>query len=130
MKLRRRNHPRKWAHVNNPQGWRRRKAKADAMREAIAASAPPAYEPPTPGAHWQRIVIDLYVPTHGRCEQHAAMINGESVGLLGATAIAERVRGLIRPRPSRDEIAEVRRVEWREAVAEHARRDDMEAMQV
>ena len=120
MKHRHRNRQSKWAHVNTPQGLRNRKAAADARREAIAALVPAAYEPPRPGAHWQRIVIDLYVPTHGRCEQHAAVIDGRAVGLLGATDIAKQVRGLIRPRPSRDVQAEVRRVEWREALAAHA----------
>ncbi|MDT7835013.1 hypothetical protein [Aquabacterium sp. OR-4] len=119
MKNRHPNRRSKWAHINTPHGLRNRKAKADAKREAIAALVPAAYEPPRPGTHWQRIVIDLYVPTHGRCEQHAVMIDGQTVGLLGATAIAERVRGLIRPRPSRDAQAEVRRAEWREALAAH-----------
>ena len=93
MKHRHRNRQSKWAHVNTPQGLRNRKAAADARREAIAALVPAAYEPPRPGAHWQRIVIDLYVPTHGRCEQHAAVIDGRAVGLLGATDIAKQVRG-------------------------------------
>jgi hypothetical protein len=114
MKSRKRNRSR-WAHVNNPDGLRRRRAKADARREAIAATLPPAYAPPVPLTHWQRIVIDLYVPTGGRCDQHATMIDDERVGLLSATEIATKVRALIRKRPSVTAQAESRRDEWREA---------------
>lgn len=119
MKSRRRNHRPKrsrWAHVNTPPGLRNRKAKADAKREAIAAKAPPAYTPPEPLTHWQRIVIDLYVPTGGRCDQHAVMIDGEVEGLLSATELAAKVRGLIRKRPSIALQAEIRREEWRDAL--------------
>lgn len=117
MKSRRDNHKRsKWAHVNSPEGLRRRKAKADARREEIASRAPPAYAPPEPLTLWQSITIDLYVPTSGRCDQHAALINGERVGLLSATQIATKLRGMIKPRPSLVLQAEIRREEWRDAV--------------
>jgi len=99
----------RWAHVNTPDGLRRRRAIADALREALAATLPPAVEAPTPGAHWQRIVIDLHVPTSGRCDQHATLIDGERVGLLSATEIGRRVRGLIRSRPSVGVLADARR---------------------
>ena len=45
----------------------------------MAAILPPAPTGPEPLALWQRITIDLYVPTHGRCDQHAAVIDGEQV---------------------------------------------------
>lgn len=115
MKSRRRHHRSKWAHCNTPEALRRRRAAADARRDGIAATLPPAYVPPAPLTHWQRIVIDLYVPTCGRCDQHATVIDGERVGLLSATQIGALVREMIRKRPSLDLVAEVRREEWREA---------------
>lgn len=115
MTSRRHHHRSKFAHCNTPDALRRRKAAADAEREAIAATLPPAYAPPEPLTHWQRIVIDLYVPTCGRCDQHATVIDGERVGLLSATQIGALVRGRIGKRPSVDLVAEVRREEWREA---------------
>ena len=99
----------RWAHVNTPDGLRRRRAIADALREALAATLPPAIEAPAHGTHWQRIVIDLHVPTSGRCDQHATLIDGERVGLLSATEIGRRVRGLIRSRPSVSVMADARR---------------------
>lgn len=90
----------RWAHVNTPDGLRRRRATADAKREAMAAALPPTAEAPAPLAHWQRIVVDLYVPTAGRCDQHAAVIDGECVGLMSATQIGVMVRGRVRGRPS------------------------------
>lgn len=108
MHTRRTNRSR-WAHANSPDGLRRRRAAADARREALAASLPPAATAPAPLTHWQRIVIDLYVPTAGRCDQHAAVIDGERVGLLSATQIGVRVRGLVRGRPSLDVLADARR---------------------
>ncbi len=115
MKSRRRHHRSKFAHCNTPDAKRRIRAKHDAEREAIAATLPPAYAPPEPLTHWQRIVIDLYVPTCGRCDQHATVIDGELVGLLSATQIGALVRGRIGKRPSVDLVAEVRREEWAEA---------------
>ena len=115
MKSRRRNRSR-WAHVNSPDGLRHRKAAADAKREAIAAALPPAYAPPAPLAEWQTITVTLLVPTGGRCDQHATIIDGERIGLLSATEIARRVAAMIRKRPSIELQAEIRRDEWREAV--------------
>jgi hypothetical protein len=105
----------RWAHCNTPDALRRRRALIDARREAIAATLPPAYAPPEPGTHWQRVVIDVYVPTCGRCDQHATVIDGERVGLLSATQIGVKVRDLIRKRPSMAAQAEIRRDEWRAA---------------
>lgn len=117
MQSRRKHHKRsRWAHANTPEALLRRKARRDAEREAIAASLPPAYAPPEPLTHWQRITIDLYVPTSGRCDQHAVMIDGERVGLLSASQIGVKVRELVRKRPSLDLQAEIRRDEWREAL--------------
>lgn len=108
MQSHRRNHSR-WAHVNTPAGLRRRNAIADAKRETLAASLPPAAEAPQPLAHWQRIMIDLYVPISGRCDQHAAVIDGERVGLLSATQIGAKLRGVVRSRPSVEVLADARR---------------------
>ena len=54
-------------------------------------------------------MIDLYVPTSGRCDQHAAVIDGERVGLLSATQIGVKLRGMIRSRPSVEVLADARR---------------------
>lgn len=114
MKSRRRNRSR-WAHVNSPDGLRRRRAIADAKREALAATLPPACAPPEPLTEWQTITVTLLVPTCGRCDQHAVIIDGERVGLLGATEIGRRVAASIRKRPSAALQGEIRRDEWREA---------------
>ena len=89
-----------WAHVNTPDGLRRRRAAADARREETAATMLPACTAPDPLSHWQRIVIDLYVPTSGRCDQHAVVIDGKRVGLLSATQVGARLRDIVRKRPS------------------------------
>lgn len=112
MKSRRRNHRSKWAHVNSPEGLRRRRAIADAWREALAATLPPAYVPPQPLTTWQTITVTLLVPTCGRCDQHAVVIDGERVGLLSATEIGRRVAAAVRKRPSHAVQAEIRRDEW------------------
>jgi hypothetical protein len=104
------------ARVNCPASLIRRQAKADARREAIAATLPPAYLPPAPLSHWQTITIELLVPTCGRCDQHAVTIDSERMGLLSATEIGRRVAAAIRKRPSLEVQAEVRRDEWRSAL--------------
>ena len=122
MKSRKRNRSR-WAHVNTPAGLRNRNAKADAKREAICARLPPAYVPPQPGDHWQRIVIDMYVPTcPARCDQHAVMIDGKLVGLLSWTQLGAMLRDLVRKRPSVALQAEIRRDEWRYGLPDDAAR--------
>lgn len=115
MKSRRRNRSR-WAHINCPAGLIRRQAQADARREAIAATLPPAYVQPAALSHWQTITIELLVPTSGRCDQHAVTIDSERMGLLSATEIGRRVAAAIRKRPSLEVQAEVRRDEWRSAL--------------
>ncbi len=109
MKSRRHHHKRsRWAHANTPEALRRRKAAADAKREAIAATLPPAYAPPQPLSHWQRVTIDLYVPAgSARCDQHAVVIDGERVGLLSATEIGRRVAAR-----SGERRCAVRRTRW------------------
>lgn len=112
----------KWAHVNTPSGLRARSAKADAKREAIAARIVEPYRPPEPLTLWQSITIDLYVPARcsgARCEQHAAVINGECIGLLSATQIAAKLRGMVRKRPSVELQEEIMREEWRDALRSH-----------
>lgn len=104
------NHARsRWAHCNTPAAKLRRRAARDAAREAATAGKPPAYAGPEPLSHWQRVVVDLYVPTHGRSDQWAAVIDGQRVGLLSATAISVRVRQAIQPRPSKGVLADWRR---------------------
>lgn len=75
----------------------------------MAATLPPVYEGPAPLSEWQTLTITLYVPTHGRCDQHATVIDGERVGLLSATEIGRRVAALIHKRPSDALLADVRR---------------------
>ena len=118
VKSRRRHQKRsRWARANTPEALRRRRAKQDAEREALAATLPPAYVPPQPLTLWQSITIDLYVPTvSARCDQHATVIDGERVGLLSATQIGAKLRELIRKRPSLEVVADVRREEWQEAL--------------
>lgn len=110
MQSRRHNRSR-WAHCNTPEAKRRRRAAADARREAMAATLPPVSTGPEPLALWQTITVHLYVPTSGRCDQHAAVIDGERIGLLSATQIGVKVREAIRKRPSLDLLGEERRAQ-------------------
>jgi hypothetical protein len=112
MKSRRHHHRSRWHHCNTPEALRRRRAAADARREALAATLPPAYEPPAPLTTWQTITIELLVPTSGRCDQHAVIIDGERVGMLSATEIGRRVAAMVRKRPSLDLQADIRREDW------------------
>lgn len=115
MKSRRHNRSTKrsrWAWNNSPDGLRNRRAKADARREAMAATMPPACEGPAPLSEWQTITVTLYVPTSGRCDQHATVIDGQRVGLLSATEIGRRVTAAIHKRPSDALLADVRREQW------------------
>lgn len=105
----RRPHRSRWAHANTPDAKLRRRAAADAKREELAASLPPAYAGPEPLSHWQTLTIQVYVPTHGRCDQHAVLIDGEEAGLLSATQIAAAVRKRIKPRPSQSLLGDWRR---------------------
>lgn len=133
MKSRNRHHGAKrsrWAHVNTPEGLRRRRAAADARREAICATLPPAYEPPAPLSPWQTVLvldaagqlqhrIALYVPTTGRCDQHAAEVDGVRGPMMTATEVGAMVRGWIAKRPSVSVQAEIRRDDWLEAKRLH-----------
>lgn len=109
----------RWAHVNAPDGLRRRKAAADAKREAMATDLPPVYTGPAPLSAWQTVqvldaagrvvhTIALYVPTAGRCDQHAAEVDGAR-RLVTATEVGRIVAGLIHKRPSTAVLAEMRR---------------------
>ena len=109
MQSRRRHHRSKWAHCNTPDALRRRRAAADARREALAATLPPVPDDPAPLSVWQRIEVVLYVPTRGRCDQHAVEIDGVRVGLLSASQLGVRVRELVRKRPSVEAMADCRR---------------------
>ena len=99
----------RWAHCNTPDALRRRRAKADAKREAIASTLPPICEGPAPLSEWQTITVTLFVPTSGRCDQHATVIDGQRVGLLSATEIGRRVAAMIHKRPSGEMLADYRR---------------------
>jgi hypothetical protein len=112
----------RWAHANTPAAKRRRLAVADAKREALARTLTPVYAGPEPLSHWQTVTVHVYVPTHGRCDQHAVMIDGERVGLLSATQIGVAVRQRIKPRPSTRTLADWRRDEG------YTARDELDAM--
>ena len=130
MKSRSRHHRSKWAHCNTPEAKRRRRAAADARREAICATLPPAYAGPEPLSRWQYVVVldahgqvmhrvDLFVPADSsgaRCDQHAAMIDGDRA-LMTATQIGAKVRGWIAKRPSTALIADIRRDDYAAAVS-------------
>ena len=90
----------RWAWNNSPDGLRNRRAKVDARREALASGLPPIPADQTPGAMWQTVTVQVYVPTSGRCDQHATVIDGERVGLLSATEIGRRVAAALCKRPS------------------------------
>ncbi len=95
---------------NSREGIRRRKADADAKREALAASLPPIPPDPEPLSLWQEVAIRVYVPAcSARCDQHATEINGERVGLLSATEIGREVAAMIAKRPSVALQADLRR---------------------
>lgn len=104
---------RTWAHVNTREGLIRRRARADARREALAATLPLVYRGPEPGSVWRRVLVEdgagrvlldavLHVPMRAaRCDQSAAVIDGaQSDHLVTATEIATMVRGAIGKRPS------------------------------
>ena len=110
----------RWAHANTPEALRRRRAAADDRREALAAALPPIDHGPEPLSEWQTIqvlgsnrqvmhTITLYVPTSGRCDQHAANIDGARAdAVLTATEIGRMVAGWVCKRPSASMLAEDR----------------------
>ncbi len=113
---------RTWAHVNGPASLIRRRARADARREALAAMLPPVYRGPDPGTVWRRVVVldgadqvlldaVLYVPLcSARCDQSAAVIDGARADhLVTATEIAALVRGAIGKRLSVAMLADMQR---------------------
>ena len=114
-------HRSRWSHCNTPAAIRRRVAAADARREAIAADLPPVYAGPDPLSAWQTVqvldaagnvthTIALYVPKSGRCDQHAAEVDGaRSDRMLTATDIGRMVAGWIAKRPSFAILGEMRR---------------------
>ena len=108
MQSQRRHHRSKWSHCNTPDALRRRRAANDARREAIAAKLPPIPADPMPGDLWQTVTVQVYVPTSGRCDQHATVIDGERVGMLSATEIGRRVAAALCKRPSFAMLAETR----------------------
>lgn len=123
MKSRRR--PRgRWAAANSPDALRRRKAAQDARREALALELPPIPTSPEPLSVWQRVqvlgsdgqvlhTITLYVPTRGRCDQHAAEIDGHRCDqMLTATEIGRRVAAMLYKRPSLAIQAQDRAMAW------------------
>lgn len=110
----------RWAHLNTPDALRRRRAAADARREALASELPPGEAGPAPLSVWQTVQmlgahgqvmhqLVLRVPTSGRCDQHAAELDGQRLGLLTATAVGRLVAGWICKRESSAMMAEQRR---------------------
>lgn len=112
----------RWSRANTPDALRRRRAAADARREAICATLPPVEPGPQPLDAWQTVLvldahggvmhrIVLYVPTAGRCDQHATDIDGDRA-LMTATEIGRKVAGMICKRQSKSMQADIRREEW------------------
>lgn len=101
----------RWAKANAPDAIIRRRAAADAKREALAAELPPLPAEPEPLSMWQTVLvldahggvmhrIELRVPTRGtRCDQHAAEVDGVR-RLMNATQVGLAVAGMIAKRPS------------------------------
>lgn len=115
---------RTWAHVTTRDGLIRRRARADARREALAATLPSVYRGPEPGSVWRRVVVEdgagrvlmdavLYVPMcPARCDQSAAVIDGAQADhLVTATEIGAMVRSAIGKRPSARLLADMQREE-------------------
>lgn len=102
----------RWAHCNTPDALRRRRAANDRRREELAATLPPIPAGPEPLTLWQQITVRVYVPTAGRCDQHAVEIDGERVGLLAATEIGREIARRVHKRPSHKLMAEIRRDDY------------------
>lgn len=113
---------RTWANANSSAGLIRRRASADAKREALAAALPPVYRGPDPGAVWRRVVVldgadqvlmdaVLCVPVcSARCDQLAGLIDGQRMArMTTATEIGEKVRAAIGKRPSVRLLADMQR---------------------
>lgn len=85
------------------------------------AELPPVDAGPEPLSPWQTVqvlgsygqvlhTIALYVPTSGRCDQHAAEVDGvRQDHMLTATEIGRTVAGWIAKRQSLAQIADTRR---------------------
>ena len=57
----------------------------------------------------------LYVPTAGRCDQHAVTVDGARLPLATATDLGRLVAGMARKRPSVAVLADLRRDAWMDA---------------
>lgn len=108
----------RWARQNTPEGLQRRRERADAKRLALADSLPPVYAGPEPLSLWQTFEsrdaagnllkrILLYVPTSGRCDQHAAEVDGVQQ-LVTATEVGRILAGAVLKRPSAAMMNELR----------------------
>ncbi len=87
----------------------------------MVADLPPVDTGPAPLSLWQTVqvigshgqvmhTLALYVPTSGRCDQHAAEVDGErGESMLTATQVGRLVAGWIAKRPSHALLAEQRR---------------------
>lgn len=87
----------------------------------MAATLPPIDSGPAPLSAWQTVLIldahgqqmhsiALYVPTSGRCDQHAAEVDGARADrTLTATDIGRMVSRWIASRPSVALMADARR---------------------
>lgn len=102
-----------WTRANTPEAQARKRAAAASRRAAETADLPQSYRGPAPGSVWRRIRvedgagnvlldIELRVPFGAaRCDQLAALINGEQAGrLVTATEAGQRVAHVVGKRPS------------------------------
>ena len=108
------------SHRHNRSTKRSRWAKADARAEERAATLPPVDPGPEPLSVWQSFVVlgshgqlmhtlTLYVPTAGRCDQHAAEIDGVRCdALVTATEAGRMLARWVAKRPSFAQQAEAR----------------------
>jgi predicted O-methyltransferase YrrM len=94
MQSRRRNRSR-WAHCNTPEAKRRRRAAADARREALAATLPPVPTGPEPLTLWQTITVQSEAARLGVLNKPLRIVElGSWVG-HSALKMAEACEGLV-----------------------------------
>lgn len=83
---------RRWAHVNTPDGLRRRQAKADARREERSATLPSVYAGPAPLSAWQTVHVLQF-------DAYCAARQARPPGLNLPATICRASRAVQRPAP-------------------------------